>query len=316
MERKVTQLKKNYEMNEYDKMKLDKYSSNKESWQLLIEYYKDKKIYTREEEQTVFRKYRENPTRELRNEIIAHNIKLVVSFAGKYSVVSSDIKMDDLVQEGVFGLITAIEKFDPDTDNKFSTYASWWIMQAMLRYIENHDGAIRIPVHARDLYVKYKRYLRERETDSLPAPTDDELRHELKITDGEVNIIRMIEQRRTVSLNTPVGEEEDTELEYSVEDPNALASYKEIERQALREKIEELLQKYLSRISKKETRDRQAAIIRMRLGLDGTGEPKTLEVTGQSFGITRERVRQIECNFIKFLKKPQNRKVLRDFYYE
>ena len=316
MERKITRLKKTYEINEYDKMKLDKYSSNKESWQLLIECYKDKKIYTREEEQKVFREYRKNPTRELRNEIIGHNIKLVISFAGKYSVVTSDIKMDDLVQEGVFGLITAIEKFDPDTDNKFSTYASWWITQAMLRYIENHDGAIRIPVHARALYVKYKRYLRERETDSLPAPTNDELKRKLKISDAEVNIIRTVEQKRIVSLNTPIGEEEDTELEYSIEDPSALAAYKEIERQALREKIEELLRKYLNRISKKVNRDRQEAIIRMRLGLDGTGEPKTLEVTGQFFGITRERVRQIECNFIKFLKKPQNRKVLKDFYNE
>ncbi len=316
MERKITQFKKAYEADEYNKMRLDRYSNNKESWQLLIDYYKDKKIYTREEEQEIFRKYRENPTRELRNEIIAHNIKLVVSFAGKYSVVSADIKMDDLVQEGVFGLITAIEKFDPDTDNKFSTYASWWVTQAMLRYIENHDGPIRIPVHARALYVKYKRYLRERDVDSLPTPTDEELRRELKITEAELNIIRTVEQKRVVSLNTPVGEEEDTELEYSVEDPNALAAYKEIERQALREKIEELLQKYLNRMPKKESRDRQEAIIRMRLGLDGTGEPKTLEVTGQFFGITRERVRQIELNFIKFLKKPQNRKVLKDFYNE
>ncbi len=288
--------------------------NNKKAWQLMLELYGKTKLYTPEEEKQVFMEYKKNPTPELRNEIVRHNIKLAISCALKYkNFVQNGMEEDDLVQEGFLGLMIAIDKFDPDMGNKFSTYAIWWIQQKINRYIESHSYSIRIPNHVTQVYIRYKKWLNKRETENLPIPSDDEIIDELKITYSQLETLKIIENMRALSLNVTVSDG-DEELEFinTISDPNSETGFEQLENNELRDVFENMLEKYANSLSIK-IRKRNVEIIRRRLGLNEYGEIETLESIATDYGLTRERIRQIENRFIKYLNMPINRRILRRY---
>jgi len=299
---------------EYNKYQRGKNGSTKSSLEITLERAKDIPLYSSEEELRVFTEYKSNPTTELRDEIVMHNLRLVSSVVMSYKGTNI-LSQDDLFQQGILGLLRAIEKFEPDKGYKFSTYAVWWIRQSIGRHIDDAERTIRVPIHAMDLYKKVNRLQNERALANKQPYTRDELKSILGKTDLELDAIASIRGSETVSISSVVSEEhgEATELGDFIEDPNWNKKFLDIEMGSLKGCFEECLQNYLSNPNFETSRERTEGILRRRLGLNPDGTIETLEEIGKDYGITRERVRQIEAKFMKYLSRPYNIRKLREF---
>ncbi|QUL99469.1 MAG: RNA polymerase sigma factor RpoD [Candidatus Fermentithermobacillus carboniphilus] len=252
------------------------------------------------EEEVELAKRMEMGDKEAKQRLIEANLRLVVSIAKRY--VGRGMLFLDLIQEGNMGLIKAVEKFDYRKGYKLSTYATWWIRQAITRAIADQARTIRIPVHMVETINKLIRIERQLLQQLGRSPTAEEIAEEMGITPDKVREIQKIAQE-PVSLETPIGEEEDSHLGDFIEDEDAPAPAEAASFLLLREQIEEVLDTL---------NEREQKVLRLRFGLDD-GKARTLEEVGREFGVTRERIRQIEAKALRKLRHPQRSKKLRDY---
>jgi RNA polymerase primary sigma factor len=272
---------------------------NREILSLYLQDIARVKLLTAEQEQSLARRVQAGDTQAER-ELVEANLRLVVSIAKKYT--NRGLQFLDLIQEGNIGLMKAVDKFEYKRGYKFSTYATWWIRQAITRAIADQARTIRIPVHMIETINKLIRTSRALVQELGREPSSEEIAKRMDIPVSKVRKVLKIAQE-PISLETPIGEEEDSHLGDFIEDRNVVSPSEAVININLKEQTEALL---------KTLTPREEKVIKMRFGL-GDGSEHTLEEVGQSFAVTRERIRQIEAKALRKLRHPSRSRKLKAF---
>ncbi len=260
------------------------------------------KLLTLEEESELADRIMEGDV-QAKNTLAEANLRLVVSIAKRY--VGRGMLFLDLIQEGNIGLMKAVDKFDVSKGYKFSTYATWWIRQAITRAIADQARTIRVPVHMVETINKLARVQRQMTLELNREPTEEELAKKMNTSVDKIREIYKISQD-PVSLETPIGEEDDSHLGDFIKDERSLSPEEFATNEMLKDEISQVLETLT---------EREEKVVRLRFGLED-GKPRTLEEVGQMFGVTRERIRQIEAKALRKLRHPSRSRKLRDYIGE